>query len=1133
MKMVLAALPQDTIRLIKSTQVITTPTSIVKELVENSIDASATTVSVKLEKYGFLRLEVRDNGIGICDKDVEFIAKPHFTSKIASFSDLSSLTSYGFRGEALSSLCAVSDVTITTKTKESPMGHSYSFNHHGEVISKKPAATPNGTTVIVCNLFKNIPVRHQYYSNSKLCKDELKKLEDLLMGLALAVPNVHLTLTHDKITIFQKNSAQDIGSVLMNILPDVWKSLTSKIKNVNDVSLKVFLPAERCPFNSLYSRTSSDRFFVLINKRPVKHKTVEKMVKAYFSKDAQGCHGRYPVGLVSLDVPPDTLDINLEPNKTRVLLKEEIVVLDALKDILEDVYGPLEKKKNDCGNTKDLLQGDTCADITCTFAGVSQQKINCPATISHVGDIPLNLGKESTTINDFDDVSKKNPFQKSVISSEESKDRALKHRQKEIIQDLNVVSENATIHMSSGVFKGRNPEELTEENPAPLAAVTSGIGIEHKGIYKESFPVEKFEKNYCQGLSIASENSDKTKARMVSTPDDMQSTSLPDLSLSTVLSSIDSDSVIIKGKENNCNRGCENENLSSVLNSDPRSTKQKGDENVESEVGNTTLKNNSQLHESFVGSDGIPVFKIAPLRQSCVQGNSNVLECDTILGKENLHKLSLSSISNISEGNRSETQVHHQHQSQAHSDNSGDVLKKDREWCRGETVENGQNIQTIHLLKNNNICSNNNNLNKISTKRQLSLSSTENQENISIKNKKVKLNTIGQASFEYVHSTAVKRPSSAFILYSRDIRLQVLSQHPGKDFAWVAKEMADRWKNLDSVTKKHYQDMAKEDSNRYQREIKKIKEQRGLNASLNTTPVRTVGNRASLDKFVAPLTPQLIKREGKIVQQQPVVSKHPWKEHCKIYNIQLDMIRDKIIKKATSATQDSDITLIGPLNSCGGWTCLTEGAISTLSITRLHETILCRKLFQSFRLPASDLQDPIPFNESVVGSNNWRLLLQLKCEIVVGQNKYVVTDRRLTMNGFKITLYPSSESCAVLSHGEISGLCNSVGFYGINDLKEILSVLVVNHEATVSQIRPLKVQFWLKGEAVRMIRASPNMLSAEEVKELLNTWKEIRTSLDGSCKMTWEEGKCLHGKSIFTKLYSLDDLPLSQSQTQL
>lgn len=273
------ALPADTIRLIKSTQVITTPVSIVKELVENAVDAEASTVSVKLENYGFVRLEVRDNGKGISEEDIKFVAKPHFTSKISSFADLSSLTSYGFRGEALSSLCAVADVTITTKTKESSMGHIYTFTHQGDVATKKPAATPKGTSIVVSNLFKNVPVRRQYYNNPKRRKDELKKVEDMMLSFCVAAPEVHLTLVHEKNTMIQKNPAKGVHHSLMNIFPTVYKKLKAEAKEVEGVKLEVYLPDRGFCADQSTSRSCSDRLFVIVNRRPVSHKSIEKVLE--------------------------------------------------------------------------------------------------------------------------------------------------------------------------------------------------------------------------------------------------------------------------------------------------------------------------------------------------------------------------------------------------------------------------------------------------------------------------------------------------------------------------------------------------------------------------------------------------------------------------------------------------------------------------------------------------------------------------------------------------------------------------------------------------------------------------------------------------------------------------------------
>ncbi|XP_068246683.1 PMS1 protein homolog 1-like [Palaemon carinicauda] len=440
-------------------------------------------------------------------------------------------------------------------------------------------------------------------------------------------------------------------------------------------------------------------------------------------------------------------------------------------------------------------------------------------------------------------------------------------------------------------------------------------------------------------------------------------------------------------------------------------------------------------------------------------------------------------------------------------------------------------FQTVQILKptNSKSCPGESPIPRLEGKRQLSLASPD---MTSAPPKKKKVNSLMSTSFEYVHSKPVKRPSSAFIFFSRDIRPHVLADNPGKDFAYVAKEMANRWKELSSETKKYYEDMAKEDSERYQKEIRKIREARGLNDSADTSLRAGLGSKATLDRYVAPLTPQLVEKGGKISHRQPLVSKHPWKNHCKEIDITIEVIKQKIESKKKLASVEDFPRLIGSLENGEGWICLKDGEISTLNLSRLHETILCRNLFQTFTLPAPSATESIPFNSSVIGTDNWKILCSMKREKMSGQNFYIVTDKRVTMNGFKVALYRSSANEAELSHGEIIGVADNLGFYGISDLKEVLDILHINRAANISQTRPLKLQFWMKGEAVRMVRSGFRELRADDIEEKLRTWKEIHNSLQDRVRDVWNEGKCLHDKPIFTSLYSLDDLPFSQSQSE-
>uniref|UniRef100_A0A3Q4I489 PMS1 homolog 1, mismatch repair system component n=1 Tax=Neolamprologus brichardi TaxID=32507 RepID=A0A3Q4I489_NEOBR len=138
-------LPPDTVRLLSSSQVITSVVNVVKELIENSLDAGASSIDVKLENFGLDRIEVRDNGQGIKAVDTPVMAVRHFTSKICRHEDLEHLETYGFRGEALGSICAVAEVAVTTKTEEDEISTQYTMDLTGKIVSQKPSHLGQGT----------------------------------------------------------------------------------------------------------------------------------------------------------------------------------------------------------------------------------------------------------------------------------------------------------------------------------------------------------------------------------------------------------------------------------------------------------------------------------------------------------------------------------------------------------------------------------------------------------------------------------------------------------------------------------------------------------------------------------------------------------------------------------------------------------------------------------------------------------------------------------------------------------------------------------------------------------------------------------------------------------------------------
>uniref|UniRef100_A0A8C7MBR9 PMS1 homolog 1, mismatch repair system component n=1 Tax=Oncorhynchus kisutch TaxID=8019 RepID=A0A8C7MBR9_ONCKI len=342
-------LPADTVRLLSSCQVINSVVNVVKELLENSLDAGALSIDIKLENYGFDRIEIRDNGSGIKAADTAVMAVQHYTSKICSHDDLEHLATYGFRGEALGSICAVAEVAVTTKTSEDDVGTKYTLDLTGSVVSQKPSHLGQGTTVCALKLFKNLPVRRQYYANTKKCKEELKKVQDVLMAYAIIKPELRLTLTHNKVVLWQKAKVSDHRMALMATLgpnavahllpvhhqqPEVSQTLTP-------IVIDGFFPRPGMDC-SLASSSNPDKTFIFVNDRPVHQKDILKVVRQHFLAQypADSALNRYPTVMLNITVPSSTVDVNLTPDKTQILLQNKVAVLAAVETLLVSFYGP-------------------------------------------------------------------------------------------------------------------------------------------------------------------------------------------------------------------------------------------------------------------------------------------------------------------------------------------------------------------------------------------------------------------------------------------------------------------------------------------------------------------------------------------------------------------------------------------------------------------------------------------------------------------------------------------------------------------------------------------------------------------------------------------------------------------------
>lgn len=314
-----------TINQIAAGEVIERPASVVKELVENSIDAGATSISVEIKNGGISYIRITDNGKGIMPDDMEIAFERHATSKIRQAKDLETVKSMGFRGEALASIAAIARVEMISKTEENSVGYKIVVEG-GNIISKEEVGCPKGTTITVQNLFFNTPVRYKF-----LKKDftEFGYIEDTVTRIALINSNISIKLINSGKTIIQTSGNNDMKTVLYNIYG----------KDISQNSLPVDYIYEDIKVTGVVgkpviarSNRSNQLFFV--NKRHVKDKTLS-------SAADQSYKGMLPVGkfgflILNLDIDPHKVDVNVHPAKLEVRFEEESKVFKAIYHAIKE-----------------------------------------------------------------------------------------------------------------------------------------------------------------------------------------------------------------------------------------------------------------------------------------------------------------------------------------------------------------------------------------------------------------------------------------------------------------------------------------------------------------------------------------------------------------------------------------------------------------------------------------------------------------------------------------------------------------------------------------------------------------------------------------------------------------------------
>ena len=330
-----------TINQIAAGEVIERPASVVKELIENSIDAGATNITVEIKNGGISYIRITDNGKGIMPDDMEIAFERHATSKIRQAKDLETVKSMGFRGEALASIAAIARVELVSKTESSDIGRKVVVEG-GKVISNEEIGCPKGTTITVQNLFFNTPVRYKF-----LKKDftEFGYIEDAVTRIALINPNIAIRLINSGKTVIQTSGNNDMKTVIYNIYgKDIAENCLNVDYTYEDIKVTGVVG------KPIISRSNRSNQLFFVNKRYVKD-------KALTSAAEQGFKGMITIGkfgflILNISVDPHKVDVNVHPAKLEVRFEEESKVFKAIyhsiKETLlkEDLVSEAEKIKN-------------------------------------------------------------------------------------------------------------------------------------------------------------------------------------------------------------------------------------------------------------------------------------------------------------------------------------------------------------------------------------------------------------------------------------------------------------------------------------------------------------------------------------------------------------------------------------------------------------------------------------------------------------------------------------------------------------------------------------------------------------------------------------------------------------------
>lgn len=374
--------------LIAAGEVVERPASVVKELIENSIDAGADKITVEIQRGGILYIRITDNGCGIPHNQVRTAFLRHATSKIASEEDLFKIATLGFRGEALASIAAVAKVEMLTKSKDEPFGTRYVIEG-GEEVAFEEAGCPDGTTIIIRDIFYNTPARMKF-----LKKDSAEGIavSSVVDAVALSSPNIAIRLIKDGKVAFATPGDGKIESSVYLVL---GREFSSSMLYVDSTTNGIRVSGLICKPTSCRASRSAQYFY--LNNRFIRTGVGAKALDQAYKNSVMV--GKFPACVLNIEIPFDKVDVNVHPAKTEVRFSDERAVFEAVyyaakNAILKgDTYLSVELKAKTAPKPQETFKRMTTEEYVKTFSNKESKPENTRVAFSDFNK-PINTGEQ-------------------------------------------------------------------------------------------------------------------------------------------------------------------------------------------------------------------------------------------------------------------------------------------------------------------------------------------------------------------------------------------------------------------------------------------------------------------------------------------------------------------------------------------------------------------------------------------------------------------------------------------------------------------------------------------------------------------------------------------------------------------